>query len=141
MTFNAPPSPNGEQYPGGQAPQFLAEPAQAKKKRRWPWIVFAVVAVLIVLFIVTATSRGSDSPSDTAINACQDIVSGELAAPSSAKFTGDDVVTEVAADTWTVAGSVDSQNALGVMLRAKYSCTVRHESGTQYNVVVDSLTQ
>lgn len=117
-------------------------PAPTTKKRRWPWMLLsAVIVTTIFVALSSMVSRpAEDSPSDTAINACQDTVQGKLAAPSSAKFTGDDVVVEDAFDTWTVAGSVDSQNAFGVMLRAEYTCNVRHEGGTRYSVAVESLT-
>ncbi|MDJ0404008.1 hypothetical protein QNA23_10990 [Rhodococcus erythropolis] len=141
---NPPPFAHGAQFPPGMGPQFAGQPAPAKKKRRWPWIVLAVAVVIIALLAIfgaTSSTRDSANQSDTAVKACQDTVTDRLSAPSSAKFSDKYTVTDDAEGTWTVTGSVESQNALGVMLRADYSCNVRHEGGTKYSVSVDSLTQ
>ena len=66
-----PPVPPQQPYPGQQPPYPPQQPP--KKKRKWPWIVLAVIAVFIVIGVATGggdkkedTTAATDTPAATA---------------------------------------------------------------------------
>ena len=85
-----------------------------------------IVLVLIVGAIWTGVSGGSkDEPYDPnwsgeAITQCEDLVKESLKAPSTAEFDS----SASGFGTWTVTGTVDSENSFGAMLRSEFQCTV-----------------
>ena len=148
-----PRAPYGYGQPWGAYPQqpqqnWSGQPAgypvpqPPKKKKRWPWILGGVVVLfvaLVVIFLLTSPTRPSRV--ENAVQACQDTVSDRLSAPASAEFTADPAVREDPTDTWTISGGVDSQNALGTVLRANYKCNVQFMGDSKYSVEITSMTQ
>ncbi len=74
-------------------------------------------------------SAAGTPPSHTAFEAnleCHQFVKDRLKAPSSAKFSdfSDSLVMGTSDGPYVVRSSLESQNALGVMLKTRYMCTV-----------------
>lgn len=66
---------------------------------------------------------------------CEDRVKSMLKAPSTAKFDNE---TATGSGTWTVTGTVDSENGFGALLQAEFQCTVTVDGDT-LRTRVDSL--
>lgn len=84
------------------------------------WLVLAVCVAFAVVAI--ALTRGGDSKTGDASGAkgaCQEFVKNRLKSPGTAKFSNE---TATSGDTWTVTGSVDSQNTFGGVVRNTYNC-------------------
>ena len=60
--------------------------------------------------------------------ACEDFVKDRLKSPGTADFS--DTEREGSGRTWTVRGSVDSQNSFGAVVRNTYTCKV-HATDTK----------
>ncbi len=60
----------------------------------------------------------------------QDMVTGVLKAPSTAKFPTSDWRVTVANDIVTVSSYVDSQNSFGAMIRSNFTAQYRHSTKT-----------
>jgi hypothetical protein len=92
------PSINGYAPPISQQPWPPTPPAQAKKRRKWPWILL-VILVLLVLLIVSATKNKTPSSptagtSQSAATAPDDPAQQTPASPpTDYSGKGDDVVT------------------------------------------------
>jgi hypothetical protein len=86
----------------------------------------ALVAILAVWGFVAEKTGPSPSHRDDAIYACEKFVKDGLKAPATAKFSNERA-NKVSAETgtWSVAGSVDSENSFGVPIRNSFTCNVR----------------
>lgn len=105
------------------------------------WItVGVIVAVFVaVAMIVGAVNGNAQKPydannADEAISQCEAAVEKQLKSPTTAKFH----LTATGYDTWTVTGTVDSQNSFGAMVRSETQCTVIVD-GDSIKVRVDQL--
>lgn len=96
--------------------------------------LIAIPAAVIVLvggfFIVQSQmpSTSGDNPSVQAFlakAACESVVESELVSPATAVYHHQ----VSGADPWRITGTVDSENAMGAMLRSSYSCTVERVDG------------
>jgi len=82
------------------------------------------VVVLAIVLGIAATRANTPSIGDLraeAVSACETQVEGKLRAPASAVFdstaTGD-------GESFTVSGTVDSENGFGALLQTAYECDV-----------------
>lgn len=112
--------------------------ARAPEVPQWmTWLGVAVV-VAIVLLCSGVFTGGSDEPSDEA-NAfdaervCKDeFIPKRLKAPASAEYNLD--VTG-GPTTYTVSGTVDSQNSFGAMIRNDVTCIVEVADEERWRLV------
>lgn len=91
-----------------------------------PVLFFAGCAALLAL----SSGEPTDAPPQRAEvrAACHDWVRGKLKAPTTAKFSGDQVTG--GPDEWTVTGYVDAQNSFGAQIRSAWSCDIRLDGDT-----------
>ncbi|GAA2141176.1 hypothetical protein [Actinomadura napierensis] len=90
-------------------------------------LAFLVLAVVFGVWGFLAKRSGSSSNhGDDAVYACEKFVKDGLKAPATAEFSGEHAA-KVSAETgtWSVAGSVDSENSFGVPIRNSFTCSVR----------------
>lgn len=86
----------------------------------------AVAALLALIIWVAVNSAGGpkseyDANNPAEVKAqCEARIERLLKAPDSAKFDS----TATGSGTWTVTGTVDSENGFGAVLRSNYQCTV-----------------
>lgn len=97
---------------------------------KWLGIGCGIPAALIIIIVLLATlwPKDDDEPYDPnwsgeAIAQCEELVKENLKAPSTAKFD----TNANGYGTWTVTGTVDSENSFGAMLQAEFQCTVTIE--------------
>lgn len=88
------------------------------------------------------SSRNSAPPPIDSFNAqvdCEHAIKQRLKAPGSAKFAKHHElgITGSGDGPYTVRGWVDSQNAFGAMIRARYACVVKYEGQTVHVVSLD----
>lgn len=123
--------------PDPDPPETPAEET-TKPEVKVPWWMYAIVlsiigACALALWPKNHPPTGQEIRDD-AKRVCQEkFIPARLKAPASADFS--DVTVDVAGETYTVAGTVDSQNAFGAKVRATFAC-VMHSSGDQW--VLDS---
>lgn len=101
------------------------------------FLVVLVVAGLIAF--LSSLARGSNDEYDSnnkfeAIAQCEARIEKLLKAPSTAEFDSD----ATGSGTWTVSGTVDSENSFGAMLRSNFQCTVKI-AGNSATTTVDYL--
>jgi hypothetical protein len=117
--------------------------AQAAKAGRWgSWLVYGVIAAVVLIVALCVSHVNKPTPPsyeevhNDAKRACEEqFIPPYLKAPASAKFSGDTVVSD--GTTYKVAGSVDSQNSFGALIRSSFTCTM-HSSGDTW--VLDSAS-
>ncbi|WP_437582746.1 hypothetical protein ACSAGD_10790 [Paramicrobacterium sp. CJ85] len=98
-----------------------------------------VIAGGVGLSIVTAQNEGEQDRYGTPTEAsmyCEDAVRDQLKAPDTAEFD----TSATGSGTYTVTGTVDSENSFGAMLRSDFQCTVVIDGDTQ-RTTLDSLEQ
>lgn len=99
-----------------------------------------ILGVLAVLLALTACGSSEPDPADVngddiaAQVVCRDFVRDSLKSPSTADFS-DERVRHVGGKVWLVAGSVDSENSFGAMIRNDYVCKVEYVSGDRYRLL------
>jgi len=86
--------------------------------------VLILIAVGVVA-VVAMSSGGGSSEYDNdneyeAISQCEARIEALLKSPSTASFTS----SAKGSGTWTVEGSVDSENGFGATIRSDFQCTV-----------------
>jgi hypothetical protein len=93
-----------------------------------------ITATLGALTLLAACGGGGDSSSSgyMAEVMCEGFVKDRLKSPSSAEF---DTSFTGSGPTYTVTGTVDSQNSFGAMVRNEFSCTVRHDGDGGWQLV------
>lgn len=97
------------------------------------------IGFLIVLAIVGGNGKKKEKLDEwSAQVACEKAVSDQLKSPASATFSNW-TRTNNYNDTFTVTGSVDSQNSFGAMLRSQFSCTVRDNGNQTTTTTVNFL--
>lgn len=97
-------------------------------RTKTPWWAYAIVLALVGL-VALIVSRPTDHEATAeerqadAKRACQEeFIPSRLKAPATAQFT--DVAVTSSASTYTVTGSVDSQNGFGALIRSTFICTM-----------------
>lgn len=93
------------------------------RPKSW-WIITGVVLVA-ALAVPTAFQKndsGREATPSSSQESCEQSMIDQLKSPASARFGPAQVRQR--GDEWIVAGSVDSQNSFGAMLRTNYVCTV-----------------
>lgn len=110
----------------------------AKKPSTAQIVVAAVVGGVIVLvcsIAVLVNALKGEEPGGESIMAevmCEEFIERELVSPATAEYEHSTVFTD---PTYTVTGTVDSENALGAMLRSRYTCVVEPTGGDQWTLV------
>ena len=130
--------------------QLKDNAAKAKEQTRGCLDFVALIVTGLVISVIFATCSGGGSGGSSpkapdkldewsAQVACQDTIKDRLKAPATAQF--DNWIRSANADgTYTITGTVDSQNAFGAMLRSKFSCRVSDNGNGTAHVSVTSLT-
>lgn len=101
------------------------------------WSVGIVGTVCLVGFLALA-NRGPERihpETTTAAIMCEKFIAARLVAPATADYDHQSATQD--GDEWTVRGSVDSENRLGVPLRNRYQCDVTHVAGSGRWELVD----
>jgi hypothetical protein len=115
-----------------QNPPTPLDPDAERRVKRWTaGIIAAVVAVAFLLVWRSGDSEPTteDLRSDAA-RACQeDFIPARLKAPATAAFSS--VTTTTAGATYTVTGSVDSENSFGAKIRSSFTCAM-HLAGDRW---------
>jgi hypothetical protein len=102
------------------------EPApQAGPRRRLHPAIWALIGGVVALAIaggVYALTRGTSTVDrqDQAISLCEKDLDGRLAAPATARYSGESV--QVTGTAWTVIGDVEVHDAAGAVLRGSFNC-------------------
>jgi hypothetical protein len=117
------------------------QPEPAKRSGSTKAIVGVVVTVSIALIVWVSVNSAGGSKSGYAPNnpaeataQCEARIERLLKAPDTAKFDS----SATGSGTWTVSGTVDSENGFGAMLRSEYQCTVVVQ-GEKLTTTVDFL--
>lgn len=93
--------------------------------------LITVVAIFAATMTIGCTSQsssggggggGGGGDSFAAEYTCNDFVKDRLKSPSTAHFPSD--TSSHVGNTWTVHGSVDSENGFGASLRSTFTCTM-----------------
>lgn len=95
--------------------------------------------VVGLIWVLSAVFGGDDSPDDGggeygARDVCQQFMEDRLKSPGSADFS-DEAAIENADGSWTVRGTVDSDNSFGASVRNQYVCQVRYASGDNWKLI------
>lgn len=105
---------------------------------------FKILLSIIGLCVVAGMFSGNGKTSGAKLDewgaqvSCEDAVSNMLKAPTTAKF--DNWVRSSNGDgSFTVTGTVDSQNSFGAMLRSQFSCKVRDKGNGTSGTIVEYL--
>lgn len=101
------------------------------------WVIGGVVALAVGIGIascVASSSRSNNPHHDLeSIAQCEARIDKLLKSPSTADY--DSQTKASGSNTWTVTGTVDSENSFGATVRSSYQCTVvMHESSATTTV-------
>ena len=91
-----------------------------------PLVVISVLALVLAVVYFVAYYNSADN---RAQRACHVYVEASLKAPSTADFSGEFAVEGDAEETWTVYGTVDSENGFGAKVRNEFTCDVSKVGG------------
>jgi hypothetical protein len=102
--------------------------------------IFLLIPILAV--IGSAVGAANKEPYDgnnkyEAIAQCEARIEGLLKSPATAEFETD----AVGGGTWSVTGTVDSENGFGALVRSDFECTVVMNGGGSATTTVEHLTQ
>ncbi|MDF2047278.1 hypothetical protein P2P98_14015 [Microbacterium sp. Kw_RZR3] len=91
-----------------------------------------LVPILVIALSFAFSSGKENKPYDPnnaseAIAQCEDLVTSQLKAPSTASF--DSAAARNGTAEWTVTGTVDAQNGFGAQIRSTYQCSMRIKGG------------
>lgn len=93
----------------------------------WRGIGAALVGVLLLSALFGGGGDDGEASAYEAENQCERFLEDRLKSPSTAEF---DLTTTGGPTTFTSAGTVDSQNGFGAMVRSDVTCTVRLDGDT-----------
>lgn len=116
------------------------QPSNPNKKAAIVLVFFFFIAIFFVIKCSFSGEEKVDSKNKhekfDALVQVQDYVKSKLKAPSTTEFEGGtEGVTKINDTTFTVIGTVDSQNSFGAMLRANYSCKIIfHPKNDTYSI-------
>lgn len=98
-------------------------------------IVSVLVAAMLLLTACQSNSGSADSgDAGTAQIMCRNFVKDQLKSPGSADFSGESP-EEAGPQTWSVTGSVDSENSFGAMIRNDYVCRIRYTGNDNWRLL------
>lgn len=98
-------------------------------------VAIPVAVIAIIMGIGAANREPYDGNNEyEAIAQCEDRIERLLKSPSTADFNSN----ATGSGTWTVTGTVDSENGFGAMIRSDFQCTVII-SGDKATTTVDYL--
>lgn len=129
----------GVTFPGTQPVEQPAKKAPGKGAQVVGGIVVLVVAAVCIggiaafVFRSHGSSGSSTAPADRSLEAkstCETFVKRQLKAPATAKFS-EESAAKVSDVEYTAAGSVDSQNSFGAMLRSTFACDLTYDAAKQ----------
>lgn len=105
-------------------------------------LIGAIVTVLVIGGCA-AMFNGEEEPDDGggeygARDVCEQFVEKRLKSPGSAEFSDESATGD--SGTYTVAGSVDSENGFGALVRNQYVCKVTHASGDNWRLMDLEMT-
>lgn len=117
---------------------------QGAKLLRFAVIVAAFIGILW-LGSMCSGRGGDDKPSQSAMTTearqqCRQSVKDKLKSPATARFSDESVSGSGPNATYTVTGSVDSENSFGALIRASFSCSVTFTGGEAQAVRVTALS-
>lgn len=108
------------------------------------WCSLGILAALVIFIGINsmATGSGEDDPYDSnnkfeAIAQCEARIEPLLKAPATAEFK----TSASGSGTWSVTGTVDSENGFGATVRSDFECTVVMNSDNTATTTVEHLTQ
>ena len=127
----------GVTFPGTQSTVQPASKAPSKGAQIAAGIVALVVAAFClggIAYYAFGGHRGSTPAlTDRSLEAksmCETFVKKQLKAPATAKFS-EESAAKVSDAEYTVAGSVDSQNSFGALLRSTFACDLTYDASKQ----------
>lgn len=88
----------------------------------------AVIAAVALLALFSSRDSGPDNERE-AVAQCEGFADDRLKAPAGAEYELD--ATQVG-DSWTVIGTVDSENSFGSQVRSDVTCVLHFEGETAY---------
>lgn len=111
----------------------MSAEARTRSKRLGLWIAGGLVLVALpATALVTTAIGGSVSPAGNgreAVAQCEGFADSRLKSPASADY---DLSASQSGETWTVSGTVDSQNGFGALVRSNVTCVLHFEDDTAY---------
>lgn len=124
--------PSGTRYDPAMDAKAAPE-LQPRKSSGCGWACGGCIVagvVIVALFVAfSGVNRKPYDPNNSAevVSQCEDLVSGQLKAPSTAEFHSS--AASEGSGTWTVVGTVDAENSFGAKIRTDYQCSVRIREG------------
>jgi hypothetical protein len=113
---------------GRELPGIRPEVHKTTRTQKIGWLVLAAIAlgVFLIWFISALANDTSTTPSNNAgkyesIAQCEARIENLLKSPATADFDTD---ASGAGSSWTVTGTVDSENGFGALVRSDFQCTV-----------------
>lgn len=116
---------------------LTGERPAAKNEAAKGWAGLALIAV-IIYGLVHACGGGLSTSKYGAQDRCETYIKTLLQAPSTAKFSGE-TATDNGDGTWSVTGSVDSENGFGAKLRSTWSCTAKDGGNNSWSIARGSV--
>lgn len=112
-------------YPAGQP----APMAPSGNKRRWPWVVGAVLGTLLVVLLLDSIAWGgshTEPDPQQAVSLCERLVRDGSRSPSTVTFVGT-AANPAGQNAWNVVGKADGQNQFGGIERVAFTCEVTYD--------------
>jgi len=106
--------------------------------RYWTAAAVAGLALAAAGCSVEPADPVADDQSTSAEVMCEEFIERKLKAPGSAEYPEPTTTKDGA--TYTVVGSVDSQNSFGAQVRNDYTCVIRSEGDDKWTLVDLDLT-
>lgn len=131
--------------------RLLAEAAVQPRRPLWlRWLIFLAGIVLVVSMLYMCSGGGAGdrdrvpSTSEMMTQArlqCRHAVKDKLKSPATADFSNETESGSGQTGTYTVTGSVDSENSFGATVRSDFTCNVRFVTGEAKTVQITTLVQ
>jgi len=102
------------------------------------------VIIIIVLSVISPSKEKTKDPLDPGllVTFSKQVVKEYLASPTSAEFPSEDsdykVLLNESDNTFTVKGSVQSQNAMGVMLKNSYAVKGKYDTEKEQYIEIST---
>jgi hypothetical protein len=110
-----------------QAKRLAAEKVKRQTNIGCGAIVLGIIALTALFSVLGGDEVDEPATADrfSAEVACEDFVERRLRAPSTADYTG--VAATGGGNSWTVSGSVDSENGFGAKIRSRFGCRMTYD--------------
>ena len=117
------------------------QPIEHGHGRRIGWIIAAVQSIAIAAaWLAYVIAAGNDAQS-AAVRACEDVMRKEVVNPATARFSDVRWFDDLNGDGRSkVSGNIDSQNQLGAVVRATFTCQVDNPPHGDLSVVSGEIT-